>query len=360
MKLEKVQITNFRCIDDSTEFKIGDITCLVGKNESGKTTILQAIEPLNPYNAVHAQYHKLRDYPRKHLTDYDSRHRTEPAIVVRSTWSLVDTDVRLLEEVLGEECLRNRVVHISKGYTSNLWNIPLNSRKVLDYLIAQAGCTTEERGALQRFQDAKGLHTHIAQMADASPSIQALQTKLLSLQDQNLVLAAIDLLKPAVPKFMYFSNYDRMSGDVSIEKLRQDIANNTVSPGDSVFLDFLKFAGTTLDELSNINQFEDLRARVEAASIKITRQIFEYWSQNKHLKVQFTIDSGRPGDPPPFNTGTVMRARVYNQLHDMTVPFSDRSAGFIWFFSFLVSFSQVREQHGNVKGTIGLTYQTPA
>ena len=110
MKLEKVQITNFRCIDDSTEFKIGDITCLVGKNESGKTTILQAIEPLNPYNAVHAQYHKLRDYPRKHLTDYDSRHRTEPAIVVRSTWSLVDTDVRLLEEVLGEECLRNRVV----------------------------------------------------------------------------------------------------------------------------------------------------------------------------------------------------------------------------------------------------------
>jgi hypothetical protein len=91
-----------------------------------------------------------------------------------------------------------------------------------------------------------------------------------------------------------------------------------------------------------------LRARVEAASIKITRQIFEYWSQNKHLKVQFTIDSGRPGDPAPFNTGTVMRARIYNQLHEMTVPFSDRSAGFIWFFSFLVSFSQVKEQHGDV------------
>ena len=32
----------------------------------------------------------------------------------------------------------------------------------------------------------------------------------------------------------------------------------------------------------------------------------------------------------------------------MTVPFSDRSAGFIWFFSFLVSFSQIKKDQGNV------------
>ena len=43
-----------------------------------------------------------------------------------------------------------------------------------------------------------------------------------------------------------------------------------------------------------------------------------------------------------------MRARIYNGLHDMTVPFSDRSAGFIWFFSFLVSFSQIKKDQGNV------------
>ena len=32
----------------------------------------------------------------------------------------------------------------------------------------------------------------------------------------------------------------------------------------------------------------------------------------------------------------------------MSLPFSDRSAGFIWFFSFLVAFSQVQKEHGNV------------
>ena len=147
---------------------------------------------------------------------------------------------------------------------------------------------------------------------------------------------------------MYFSNYNRMSGDVSIEKLKEDTKNGQVSTGDRVFLDFLSFAGTDLDELAKTNQYEQLTAKVEGASIKISRQIFEYWSQNQHLKVRFTIDAGKAGDKPPFNAGTVMRARVYNTLHDMTVPFSDRSAGFIWFFSFLVAFSQVKKAHGNV------------
>lgn len=50
MKLTKVRITNFQCIHDSTEFDIGDITCLVGKNESGKTALLKALYRLNPIN----------------------------------------------------------------------------------------------------------------------------------------------------------------------------------------------------------------------------------------------------------------------------------------------------------------------
>jgi predicted ATP-dependent endonuclease of OLD family len=46
MKLQKVQIKDFRCIDDSGEFVIDDVTCLVGKNESGKTAILKALHKL--------------------------------------------------------------------------------------------------------------------------------------------------------------------------------------------------------------------------------------------------------------------------------------------------------------------------
>lgn len=37
-----------------------------------------------------------------------------------------------------------------------------------------------------------------------------------------------------------------------------------------------------------------------------------------------------------------------NNLHRVTVPFSERSAGFIWFFSFLVKFAQLKKHRGNV------------
>ena len=51
-----------------------------------------------------------------------------------------------------------------------------------------------------------------------------------------------------------------------------------------------------------------------------------------------------PGDPAPFNQGTVARARIYNSLHRVDTPFSERSAGFVWFFSFLVKFAQVKNE----------------
>lgn len=37
MKLKKAHVADFRCILDSNEVEIGDTTCLVGKNEAGKT-----------------------------------------------------------------------------------------------------------------------------------------------------------------------------------------------------------------------------------------------------------------------------------------------------------------------------------
>ena len=43
MKLTKVLITEFQSVLDSTEFNVGDVTCLVGKNEAGKTALLKGV-----------------------------------------------------------------------------------------------------------------------------------------------------------------------------------------------------------------------------------------------------------------------------------------------------------------------------
>jgi predicted ATPase len=66
------------------------------------------------------------------------------------------------------------------------------------------------------------------------------------------------------------------------------------------------------------------------------------------LEVRFEALPGRSQDPAPFNSGTIFHTRIYNRLHRMTVPFDERSAGFTWFFSFLVQFTGIREKHKNL------------
>ena len=116
---------------------------------------------------------------------------------------------------------------------------------------------------------------------------------------------------------------------------------------EKVFLAFLAMVGTSLEEINSIDKFEPLKARLEAASNKITREIFEYWTQNRHLRVQFTLDAAQAGDVAPFNAGKILHTRIYNMHHDVSVSFDERSRGLVWFFSFLVLFSQVKKTHGD-------------
>ena len=63
MKLVSVQVKNFRCILDSNTVEIGRTTCLAGKNESGKTAFLKALEGLRSVTPEHTRYDKLENYP---------------------------------------------------------------------------------------------------------------------------------------------------------------------------------------------------------------------------------------------------------------------------------------------------------
>src|SRR5579872_3716139 len=116
MRLKAAQITNFRCVEDSDKFSIGDVTCLVGKNESGKTSILQALERLNPYDEALKSYDKSKDYPRRHLPKYDQRHPDGKAIVANTEWKLEPNDIELLQQELGADCLSTDMISISKGF----------------------------------------------------------------------------------------------------------------------------------------------------------------------------------------------------------------------------------------------------
>ena len=67
-----------------------------------------------------------------------------------------------------------------------------------------------------------------------------------------------------------------------------------------------------------------------------------YWNtrtQNPNVEIEVRVTKAEAGDHVPFNEGVIARARVKNNLHKLTLPFSERSSGFVWFFSFLVKFA---------------------
>ena len=52
MRLRKFRVQAFRCIHDSGDVVVGDLAAFVGRNESGKTRILQALTLLNKEEGI--------------------------------------------------------------------------------------------------------------------------------------------------------------------------------------------------------------------------------------------------------------------------------------------------------------------
>ena len=67
MLLTNLRVENFKCIEDSTPFRIDQVTCLMGKNEAGKTAILEALYKLNAVEGDSATFEEV-EYPRRNVT----------------------------------------------------------------------------------------------------------------------------------------------------------------------------------------------------------------------------------------------------------------------------------------------------
>lgn len=347
MKLVSAHISNFRSIEDSNKFEIEDMTCLVGKNEAGKTAILQAFYGIKPFGSF--AYEKTRDYPRRYLSRFDERHADGKSKVIETTWLLSPADIKLVSDIFGLKALKNTEVTISKyiGCDSQYWGVSCDDKACLEHLIQKNQLDEVERNSLKGAKNAKEAIAHLTALTQRSINLENLFVELNKIKEENFNSEIITILSPTLPKFFYTSHFDRMSGEISINKIQTEIQQKTVSASDQIFLDFLEYAGTSIDELKGAVKYEELKAKCEGASNEITDEIFQFWSQNEALRVVIDIGEGKAGDKPPFNTGTIVKIRIENTNHRVTVPLSERSAGFVWFFSFLSQFKQLKKTTGN-------------
>ena len=350
MKLKKVRITNFRSVEDSEEFDLDHIACLVGKNEAGKTAILQALAALHPHTATPMELDTVRDYPRRYLTQYEERHSDGDAVVVETEWKISKKEVAAIEEAFCPGVVTDRKVTIRRRYEAkgNEWVVNIDFAKAIAQMINEANFSASESSQVGTPTTTQDLRNTLKNIAEPTQKHQALLAKIDGLHGKYVNTHVRHLLSDFLPEFMYFSNYDRMSGEVRLDHLKQRVDDESLFDdadysGDRLFYEFLEYAGVDLDEILQAQNYEPFTAKLQAASNTLTDTIIEYWSQNPYIEVRITVDAAKPGDKPPFNEGVIARARIYNSLHRVDVPFSERSAGFIWFFSFLIKFAQVAE-----------------
>ena len=350
MKLTHARVRNFRSIQDTGKFSIGDLCCLVGKNEAGKTATLCALQSILPYGEPQTQFDVTTDYPRRFVTRYKERHPKGDAIAVETWWQLSDEAYEILSEAFGDDAMTSREFTITKsynqeGYTSNF---AIREAQAVRNIVTKLSANATEAKKLAKANTVADAIATLGPIEEPTPTQQAVLSHFMGYRSQSLQCYANDLVFGLLPTFFYASHYDRMNGQISIDKVVADKAAGKVDSSDNIFLDFLRLAGTSLDELRTTPRFEELNAKCEAASEEITEQIFRYWSQNDNLEIDIKLGEGRPEDPAPYDSGTVARARVSNRLHRGSVSFSERSAGFVWFFSFIARFMMMRRSTDNV------------
>ena len=351
MNITRAKVTNYRSIDDSGWVSLDNVTTLVGKNESGKTAFLQALRRLNPVGGANGKF-DIMDYPRKGYVRYKRRHETDPDTVIQAEFKLTREEMSELESRFGPGVLRSPKVIASKNYKNQRsWEVDIDEEAVIRHVIDSANLPEEIHqfvGDTTKWDD---LYTRLQGLEVKPTAVQVLLSELTKRFNNDLrQQIVLEHLERYLPEFVYFDNYSTMRGRISI----QDIKDRRFEPdeldeSDRTFLALISLVGADLDDLEQQQSFEYLKAELESASIGISDEIFEFWRQNTQLRVEFDISQANPNDPPPLNAGPILHVRIWNDRHRVSVPFDERSKGFVWFFSFLVYFSEIEEmQNGHM------------
>ena len=353
MKLTKVRITNFQSIHDSTEFDIADVTCLVGKNEAGKTALLKALYRLNPVIESDGTFDAVEDYPRQAVSDYEDdvrAGRAEPAPVVHATYSLEPDDIAAVENVYGEAALGDDpAITLHKGYSNEVTftQINVNSASAISHLIETTGLPQPLATQLLASTSAAE-KLDILSNAEQTDAVGELRPKLEAISAHDVAsVIYTDILRERIPKFLYFDDYYQMKGHDNLDALKNRLENGALENQDHPLVGLIDLAGLDLNQLTAPGRTQALIARLEAAENRLTQKVLTYWSQNRHLRMRFDIRPAQPEDGPGMTSGTNIWGRVHDTQHMVSTALGTRSRGFVWFFSFLAWYSKLRKEGKN-------------
>jgi hypothetical protein len=235
-----------------TRLRSGRLQCLVGKNESGKTAILQALYRLNPIVPDDANFNTTHDYPRSKVEDYQQdveTGRRKRAVAIRATFELEPPELGAINGEYGSDVLARPEVVLSRGYTEKgeqamlFVGVPVIESAVVKNLVESFDLpSTIKEGAAQaatleslsayltevgshQDQALAKAHAEANELQDEADKAAALEksktlaeserakalrarlTELLQFKDGLGLRIWRTILEPFFPKFLYFDEY---------------------------------------------------------------------------------------------------------------------------------------------------------
>ncbi len=342
MLLKKVTIHKYKSFLTEQSYEVESaITRIVGKNESGKTALLEALAKSNYFeDNAEFKFDKDLDYPRSELT----KVRNENPAVLTCEYELSDDIIKSVEDDFAECIVAGKTFSVTSYYDNKktTTGISVDFAVFKEWLIAafdigdqckelihaataysELESTVSENNSLPGMKEIKGELDRIKKDSDGwtNPLEGYIYHKYIS---------------PAIPKLWYFSDYFSLPCRINLNEFSSGRPTGSLTSEEfKIAKALFELSGLQLSDIQSESNFEAFKAQLEATSNAITDEMFEYWSTNQNLEIRFDIEHAP-------NSVRYLNIRIYNSKHRVTLPLKNRSKGFLWFFSFLVWFSKIQ------------------
>jgi predicted ATP-dependent endonuclease of OLD family len=370
MRLISFRVQNYRSINDSGDIAVSKLTSLVGRNESGKTNLLLALQTLNPAGGI-KDLLPIKDFPRQRRLG----ECTNGTPVVSTTWELNDSEQGDLATKF-PRATGVTLVKITRSYKADretefvdLKPIAFSADEVaarLRKIRPVAEVEIDKLEEVQQHSAKEALETFATALAvtSAPPDWATCVAPVLASFRKALAAASITLPDredgllseledlaaqiskdgPAfqaarhwavtlLPTFVYVDDYPELTGHQNIAEYlaRKRASPSQLNDSDRNFEKMCKVADLDPEQFNQLRSQNDHETRNQLANRAgaiVTTELRRLW-KDRQLKVRFSPDADHldtfVSDP--------------NSVYDVEVNLDERSRGLKWFFSFYITFS---------------------
>jgi predicted ATPase len=391
MRLTKARIRKYRSIRDTGLFDIEPgKTILVGPNEAGKSTLLEALQRINPPGTIR-NFDALRDYPRAEFNEVlAGKVRLEDTTIVEGHFELDDADKKTIPAefhdcryVFGRRVdntawhvleggapaikfgdlkkdLSRLAAHVDPRVPSSAGSLPLTTPSALLASRTQSWQDSDEIKG-ERAATLKSWLERIFPLIEEDNEIEEKRYDdlIAAISHEERRFNALKTLHQRLPVFVRFRDYFRVRPLIHLEHLAQRLEANLLDGdrydyGNQCLLRLLGFSARELSNLGKTPELEpgdsegwrsyrdqlDRRAyQLNSASVRLTEELRSVWKPDaKRLeaeRLRIVAD------------GQYLKVVVEDDL-GVEIELDQRSEGFQWLCSFfVVFFAESADKHKN-------------